>query len=183
MDTQNVQAALDAAANQILAVVAPVTARLTRAVVQIAEADTASTDGVVITLPPTFEGVNLRQDAPVALGLLAHESGHFLQPLAEMAEAEQETEAPHWLGNVVLDIQGEALLASLFPPFLSPLTVVRRLVKCHRLAEYLAELQAGDAFPQVACAAALAGRFWEPEQPFSEDWLHRGPVWLPQKPW
>ena len=67
----------------ILAVVAPDTARLVRAYVALDEnADTAATDGVRIWLPPTFEGVDVAHDTPVAVGLLVHELGHFLQPLA-----------------------------------------------------------------------------------------------------
>ena len=48
----------------------------------------------------------MTQDAPVAIGLLAHELGHFLQPLAEVQQVEQETGAPHWLANILLDIRG-----------------------------------------------------------------------------
>ena len=78
-----------------------------------------------IWLPPAFEGVDVTQDAPVAIGLLAHELGHFLQPLEEIQQVEQETGAPHWLANILLDIQGEAQVACLFPPLAVPLTAVR----------------------------------------------------------
>ena len=77
--TLDIRAILDATANQILAVVAPDTARLVRAYVSLdEEADTAATDGVRIWLPPTFEGVDVAHDTPVAVGLLVHELGHFL---------------------------------------------------------------------------------------------------------
>lgn len=96
---------LDATANQILAVVAPDTARLVRAYVTLdEETDTAATDGVRIWVPPIFEGVDVARDTPVAIGLLVHELGHFLQPLEALAEAEGESAAPHWLGNIVADI-------------------------------------------------------------------------------
>ncbi len=169
-DSRNVERALNAAANQVLAVVAPATSRLVQAAVTVAEDDTASTDGVHIWLPPAFEGVDVTQDAPVAIGLLAHELGHFLQPLEEVQQAEQETGAPHWLANVLLDIQGEAQVAALFPPLAAALQAVRTTVHCRRLAEYLAALRPDAAFPQVACSLALAGRFAQPGTPFTERW-------------
>ena len=92
----DIRAILDATANQILAVVAPETASLVRAYVSLdEEADTAATDGVRIWLPPTFEGVDVAHDTPVAVGLLVHELGHFLQPLKALEEVEQQTGAPH----------------------------------------------------------------------------------------
>jgi hypothetical protein len=181
MDTQDtrsapqdgaaVERALNAAANQVLAVVAPATSRLVQAAVTVAEDDTASTDGVHIWLPPAFEGVDVTQDAPVAIGLLAHELGHFLQPLAEVQQVEQETGAPHWLANILLDIQGEAQIACLFPPLAAALTAVRAAVGRNRLAEYVRALLApGITFLQAACALALAGRFAHPDVPCAEGW-------------
>ena len=124
-----IRAILDATANQILAVVAPDTARLVRAYVSLdEEADTAATDGVRIWLPPAFEGVDVAHDTPVAVGLLVHELGHFLQPLKALEEAEQQTAAPHWLGNIVADVQLEAMMAGLFPPLADTLVAVRRTV-------------------------------------------------------
>jgi|GEM_PF-2333098 len=166
-----VERALNAAANQVLAVVAPATSRLVQAAVTVAEADTASTDGVHIWLPPAFEGCDVTQDAPVAIGLLAHELGHFLQPLEAIQQVEQETGAPHWLANILLDIQGEAQVACLFPPLAVPLTAVRDAVNRARMAEYLADLkQVGTDFAGVACAAALVGRFAQTAQPFAAEW-------------
>lgn len=99
-DLLSIRAILDATANQILAMVAPDTARLVRAYITLDEtADTAATDEIRIWMPPSFEGVDVPQDTPVAVGLLVHELGHFLQPLKALAEVEQQTEAPHWLGT------------------------------------------------------------------------------------
>ena len=110
--------------------VAPDTARLVRAYVSLDEkADTAATDGVHIWVPPTFEGVDVAHDTPVAVGLLVHELGHFLQPLKALEEAEQQTGAPHWLGNIVADVQLEAMMAGLFPPLADTLVAVRTAVK------------------------------------------------------
>lgn len=142
--TLDIRAILDTTANQILAVVAPDTARLVRAYVSLDEgADTAATDGVRIWVPPTFEGVDVTHDTPVAVGLLVHELGHFLQPLKTLEEAEQGTGAPHWLGNIVADVQLEAMMAGLFPPLADTLVAVRTTVKAARLAEYTAAILRG----------------------------------------
>jgi hypothetical protein len=158
---------LEAAANQILAVVAPLTARIVRAYVTLDEtADTAATDGIHIWVPPVFEGVDVTQNTPVAIGLLVHELGHFLQPLKEMEEVEQRTGAPHWLGNILADVQLEAMMAGLFPPLAATLKAVRAAVKQACLADYCQSLRAGRTFPAIACSVALAGRFGNPELPF-----------------
>ena len=170
---------LDATANQILAVVAPDTARLVRAYVSLDEqADTAATDGVRIWLPPVFEGVDVAHDTSVAVGLLVHELGHFLQPLKALEEAEQQTSAPHWLGNIVADIQLEAMMAGLFPPLADTLKAVRATVKQARLAEYTTSILRGRSLAEIACSVALAGRFGKPEAPFDDD-RHSAPdgVW------
>jgi hypothetical protein len=167
MSAADVRNILDAAANQILAVVAPLTARLVRAHVTLDEtADTAATDGIRIWVPPVFEGVDVTQDTPVAIGLLVHELGHFLQPLKALEEVEQRTDAPHWLGNVIADIELEAMMAGLFPPLAATLKAVRAVVKQARLADYCRSLREGRTFPASACSVALAGRFGNPELPF-----------------
>lgn len=171
------RAILDATANQILAVVAPDTARLVRAYVSLNEdAETAATDGVRIWLPPLFEGVDLAHDPRVAVGLLVHELGHFLQPLKLLDEVEKQTGAPHWLTNIVADVQLEAMMASLFPPLATTLTAVRTVVKAARLAEYNGSIldalkmpeDALVVFPRIACSVALSGRFSRPEAPFDD---------------
>ena len=165
--TLDTRAILDATANQILAVVAPDTARLVRAYVSLDEnADTAATDGVHIFVPPTFEGVDVAHDTPVAVGLLVHELGHFLQPLVALEEAEQETAAPHWLGNIVADVQLEAMMAGLFPPLADTLVEVRTAVNRTRLAEYTAAILKGCNLADVACSVALVGRFCRPATSF-----------------
>ena len=177
--TPDVRSVLEATANQILAVVAPDTARLVRASVTLdADADTAATDGVQIWVPPIFEGVDVARDTPVAVGLLVHELGHFLQPLKALAEAEQQTGAPHWLGNVVADIQLEAMMAGLFPPLADTLKAVRAAVKQARLAEYTTSILQGRSLAEIACAVALAGRFGQPDVPFDAN-RHPAPdgVW------
>ena len=137
-DTLDTRAILDATANQILAVVAPDTARLVRAYVSLDEdADTAGTDGVHIVMPPLFEGVDVAHDTPVAVGLLVHELGHFLQPLKALEVAEH-TGCP-LAGNIVAsrshDGGGSSAAAD-------TLVAVRTAVK-HRLGEYTAAIVEG----------------------------------------
>jgi len=177
-DTLDIRAILDVTANQILAVVAPDTARLVRAYVSLDEqADTAATDGVHIWLPPTFEGVDVAHDTPVAVGLLVHELGHFLQPLKALEEAEQQTAAPHWLGNIVADVQLEAMMAGLFPPLADTLVAVRTAVKAARLAEYTAAILKGRNLADIACSVALAGRFCRPAASFDDSGESGSPLW------
>jgi hypothetical protein len=176
--TLDISAILNATANQILAVVAPDTARLVRAYVSLdEEADTAATDGVHIWVPPAFEGVNVAHDTPVAVGLLVHELGHFLQPLKALEEAEQQTAAPHWLGNIIADVQLEAMMAGLFPPLADTLVAVRTAVKAARLTEYTAAILKGRNLADVACSVALAGRFCRPAAPFDDSGESGSPLW------
>jgi hypothetical protein len=177
-DTLDIRSILDATANQILAVVAPDTARLVRAYVALDEAaDTAATDGVHIWLPPAFEGVDVAHDTPVAVGLLVHELGHFLQPLKALEEAEQQTAAPHWLGNIVADVQLEAMMAGSFPPLADTLVAVRTAVKAARLAEYTAAILKGRNLADIACSVALAGRFCRPAASFDDSGESGSPLW------
>jgi hypothetical protein len=176
--TLDIRTILDATANQILAVVAPDTARLVRAYVSLdEEADTAATDGVRIWVPSAFEGVDVTQNTPVAVGLLVHELGHFLQPLKALEEAEQETAAPHWLGNIVADVQLEAMMAGLFPPLADTLVAVRTAVRTARLTEYTTAILQGRKLADVACSVALAGRFCRPAVPFDDSGESGSPLW------
>jgi hypothetical protein len=110
--------------------------------------------------------VDVAHDTPVAVGLLVHELGHFLQPLVALEEVEQRTGAPHGLGNVIADVQLEALMAGLFPPLADTLKAVRAAVKQTHLADTCRSLRAGRTFPAIAWAVALTGRFGNPERPF-----------------
>ncbi len=176
--TLDIRTILDATANQILAVVAPDTARLVRAYVALDEdADTAATDGVHIFMPPLFEGVDVAHDTPVAVGLLVHELGHFLQPLKALDEAEQETAAPHWLVNIVADVELEAMMAWLFPPLADTLVAMRAAVNRTRLAEYTAAILQGRGLADGACSVALAGRCGRPATPFDDSGESGSPLW------
>jgi hypothetical protein len=182
MDTDNVThtgsilPTLEAAANQILAAVAPTTSRLVRVAVEIRdEAQTASTDGtVLIRMPTSFCGVKVAEAVKVAVGLLVHEVGHFLQPLKEIDAVEEKENIPHWLTNVCLDVQAESLLQSLVPTFKRPLAEVRRTVKRAQLDEYEADVRKAQSFADAAGALALWGRFAKPILPFYMESLPPG---------
>ena len=173
MHTQSTTTTLESAANQIFAVVAPHTVRLVRVGVVISEEEeTASTDGRIrIWMPTRFHGVTVAENLPVAIGLLAHEVSHFLQPLDAIDRVEQEEQIPHWLSNIALDIQGESLVASLFPAFQRPLRQVRRTVQADLLDVYKAEIARSLDFPQAAGHLALWGRFYNPAVAFDPDTL------------
>lgn len=167
---------LESAANQILAAVAPTTSRLVHVTVEIRDqSETAATDGtVLIHMPTTFCDVKVAEEVKVAVGLLVHEVGHFLQPLEAVDAVEAEERIPHWLSNVVLDIQGEFLLQSLFPTFKRPLAEVRRTVKRKQLGVYEAEIGNAGHFAQAAGSLALWGRFAKPILPFYAESLPYG---------
>ena len=169
---------LQSAANQIFSVVAPTTSRLARIQVSVSdEASTASTDGVIaIRMPTTFCGEAVAESAPIAVGLLAHEVGHFLQPLAEIIQVEQEHNVPHWLANVALDIHDETLMQLLFPALDTPFYAVRRAVKKAHEAGYRRAIETAATFTQAAANLALQARFTDPDVPFSS--LMPLPAWL-----
>lgn len=171
--TPSILTTLESAANQLLAAVAPNTSRLVRVAVIISDgAETASTDGMLrIRMPVAFCDMQVVDDVGVAVGLLVHEIGHFLQPLTAVNRVEAAEQIPHWLTNVMLDIQGEALMQSLFPTFKRPLAEIRRVVqRCH-LSEYRADAAGASSFTEAAGALALWGRFVKPMLPFCADSL------------
>jgi hypothetical protein len=161
---------LERAANHLLAVVAPGASRLVHTRVTLENtAPTASTDGAsTIAMPTTFCGQDIPANEAVSVGLLAHELGHFLQPLKAVVEVAAEEGAPKWLVNVLLDIQGEALVESLFPAVAAPLAAVRACVKQEKLRAYRRTLAKAASFVEAAGPLALLGRFAQVDRPFSE---------------
>ncbi len=166
---------LQSAAGTILSVLAPAASRIARMAVHFREdADSASTDGnLVIHMPRAFAGAAIPDDAPVTLGLLAHELGHWVQPLDAITEIARSRGAPHWLANIAMDIHGESFVQGTFPALCGPLAATRKAVKQAMLARYrsdLADAVARRDFPDMALQAALIARFgwparaWTPPQ-------------------
>lgn len=167
--TTTLERRLTATANQMFRVLAPNASALHKVVVVIDEdGEDAMTAGrICIVLPATFDGIDLQDRPDVAVGLLAHELSHFLQPLDEMTEIRADTGAPHWLDNILLDVQGEALVQYLFPRMHTPLAVVRRVVHDNRLDDFLDDLKDADTFEEATVVAALAARFYKPHTVFA----------------
>ncbi len=156
------------AAEMVFAVLAPATSRVARIAVRFHdELDTASTDGnLIIRMPRSFAGHPIPDDAPVTLGLLAHELGHWVQPLREMTEVAQQRGAPHWLVNIAADIHGESFVEAAFPALKGPLQATRQAVNQAKLNEFQQALQTAlerDDFVAEAFAAALVARFSHPQ--------------------
>ncbi len=176
-------AALQSAANTILAVLAPTTSRLVRVAVVCDDSEgTAYTDGnLVIAMPSAFCGCPIPADIAVSVGLLAHETGHFVQPLAAIRRVEEEEHAPHWLSNILLDIHGEAFVEGVFPPLAEPLRATRRAVNTAQLEDYRRDLRQAGTFAEAAASAALMGRFCRPAEVFHSGWL-QDRTWS-DRPW
>lgn len=173
MSNQSTITTLESAANQIFAAVAPHSVRLVRVGVVISdEAETAATDGrVYICMPTSFHGVAVAENLSVAIGLLAHEISHFLQPLDAIEQVEETERIPHWLSNVAIDIQGESLVESIFPAFRQPLAAVRRTVQVDMQAGYSEAVAQASNFREAAGHLALYGRHLKPLLPFYPDAL------------
>ncbi len=166
---------LQSAAGTILSVLAPAASRIAGVAVRFSEdADSASTDGnLIIRMPRAFAGAAIPDDAPITLGLLAHELGHWVQPLDEITAIAHSRGAPHWLANIAMDIHGESFVQGTFPAMRGPLAATRKAVKQTMLARYRRDLSDAVArrdFPDMALQAALIARFgwparaWTPPQ-------------------
>ncbi len=156
---------LNKLAQIMLGTISPGAGRLFSPSVQIdADQQTASTNTVWILLPETFFGVNLRQRTDIAIGLLAHELGHWLQPheadqLAEMLKLDP------WTYNLVLDVQDEATIATAFPPILGPLQACRKLVTDQLpLDAYIEAAETVTTFLDAFRLQAMLCRFLSPGQ-------------------
>jgi len=124
----------------------------------IAKDDTASTDGRTwIRLPEEFLGIRLGEQMNVFIGLLAHEVGHWLQPLKAVTEVEKKTGLHHDIVNIVLDVHLEHLVPVIFPLFAVPLEAVRAVVRdAHRLRRR-AELVRGVTGWRIGLPAQKSG--------------------------
>jgi hypothetical protein len=124
------------------------------------QAQSAATDGKVwVRLPPEFLGVRLGEGMEIFTALLAHEVGHWLQPLDEVEAAERETGLNHSLVNLLLDIHDEALTASIFPLLGAPLAALRGLVAEKQRDTYESGLAGAASFLEAAAFNLLLGRY------------------------
>jgi hypothetical protein len=128
-------------------------------------AETASTDAKrYINMPYDFDGIPTTEPefAWAQTALLAHELSHWLQPCAEIDQVQKEAGLDPDFVNIVMDVQGEALIASLLPFYNKHLTALREHVgQKHQgnYAEYAEKAAANDNFLGVAISLALTGRY------------------------
>ncbi|MGB8215495.1 MAG: hypothetical protein WCE68_18240 [Anaerolineales bacterium] len=151
-------------ASLLIDMIIPGASHVYRPTVFLANAETASTNGSLwIRMPIDFLGLHYPTDrstaAPIWLGLLAHEFGHWLQPLDEMIQTEKELHVPHFLVNVLLDIHGEALVAGLFPGLHGPLTAQRAHIGRAMYRKYQRGIHQADTFLTALSPLALYYRF------------------------
>ena len=131
-----------------------------------AKDDSASTDAKrYIYMPATFSGIDVLSPAFhwARTALLAHELSHWLQPCAEIDRVTETTGLNSNFVNVVMDIQGEALIASLLPYYNEHLTRLRWHVGKTNRQSYLTALKkpesGDDYFLQNAMTLSLLGRY------------------------
>ncbi len=129
----------------------------------IADDDTASTNGKsYVRIPNEFLGVPIQDQMSNAIGLLAHEIGHWLQPLDEINEVEKATGIDHSVVNLLLDIQLEENITRIMPLFRSNLISVRSNIGRHHRKEYVDGLKKAEMekdFLSAAVNGLLLGRF------------------------
>ena len=150
------------------------------------DADTASTDTKrYIHMPNDFDGIPTMEPeyAWARTALLAHELSHWLQPCDEIDQVQKETGLDSGFVNVVMDIQGEALIASLLPYYNEHLTRLRRHVgKKNRKAyadQAVKSAKAGSkGFLGAAMSMSLMGRYvLYPNSPFyPSSWMKIIPI-------
>jgi hypothetical protein len=125
------------------------------------DADTASTDGQrVVKMPRRFLGVGLEDGRPeIFLGLLAHEVGHWLQPIKEIDAVEKQTRLMHGFVNIVMDVHCEHQVGLIFPLFKYPIKAVRELIGSSMARRYRRSFRKAQDFVTAAMAALLYSRY------------------------
>jgi hypothetical protein len=135
-------------------------ARVAAPIVVVSNEDTAATDGAAyVKMPQTFLGKNLSEQMTIAIGLLAHEIGHWLQPLSAIREVERETGLSHDVSNLLLDIQLEANVVRIFPLFQFNLNELRAATAKQYRAQYQSGMKQAETFLEATVYALLFGRF------------------------
>jgi len=134
--------------------------RVASPIVIVSDEDTASTDGsAYVKMPKTFLGRALSEQMFIAIGLLAHEIGHWLQPLSAIHEVENDTGLNHQVTNILLDIQLEANVVRIFPLFHHNLNELRVCTAKQYKSHYIKGQKEAQTFLEAAIYALLFGRF------------------------
>lgn len=158
------------AAQILLRVFNPELARIVQPKVQFSQGDTPSMSGVHIRLPEDFEGVSVIQRPDIGMGLTAHELSHFLQPSFEiaamLATLKGNVKLAHYVCNILMDIQGESFIESVFTGYGKSLYKVRALIRAHLLPILVDRRYEGSVGEQIATALCI-GRFGNAKVPYS----------------
>jgi hypothetical protein len=117
------------------------------------------TNGRTVYLPRKFLGFDLLEEAWVGVALLAHEFGHWLQPLAEVQKAEKNTGLDHNTVNLLLDIQDDAMIEAAFPLFGAALKRLRKAAADQVNVNDLVQAALGDDPFARGYAALFCYRF------------------------
>ena len=137
---------------------------------------TASTDGVHMWIPRSFENIKLdgqkltKTQTRVAVALELHETGHYLQPLAECGKIARTYGLPHVILNLLLDVHLESVWQVHFyqKEARYNLGYLRLLVKRNSRAEWLAEwAQHNQDFADEFIYSFFLARFNSGAKPFS----------------
>jgi hypothetical protein len=140
-------------------------ARVATPSVVFADDDTASTNGKsYVRMPNEFLGTPIQDQLSNAIGLLAHEVGHWLQPLDDVNAVEKETGLNHSIVNLLLDIQLEENVVRIMPLFRGNLIGLRHEIGNSYKKDYvkgLKKAERGNDFLSAAVSGLLLGRFCE----------------------
>ena len=138
-------------------------ARVATPSVIFADDDTASTNGKsYVRMPNEFLGTPIQDQLSNAIGLLAHEVGHWLQPLDDVNAVEKETGLNHSIVNLLLDIQLEENVVRIMPLFRGNLIGLRHEIGNSYKKDYvkgLKKAERGNDFLSAAVSGLLLGRF------------------------
>lgn len=157
------------------AVIGPDFFRILNLKVHVGKYSTASMGGSRISMPEFFYGSSLIENVPLAVGLLAHELGHFLQPLRETTALVEAGLVTAWLENLVLDVAGESFLEKALPGLSYGLRVPRQLIHDKLYFVYLAGANNKDApMCRRMESGLLASRFLYPASVFSANYRLNG---------
>jgi hypothetical protein len=155
---------LGKAAAILLHTMSPASRRI-RPRVQWANAESWATDGTTaIVMTPTFCGTDLTLPGNVerAIGHLAHELGHWCQPMAALAEAEADSCPPldHTIVNLIADHNADCNVARLIPSIGHALDSRKQSIPDAERNEWFRQIETSTNPRDVAAAALLAGK-WE----------------------
>jgi hypothetical protein len=117
--------------------------------------------GAQIRMPVFFHGTPLVGNEPIAIGLLAHELSHIMQPLKKVDALIDAGVVSGWFSNLVLDVAGESFIQNLLPGFSYSLRAARRLTSNAMMSQYLVGQQSKVLELRMK-AALLAARFSRP---------------------